>query len=973
MKNVKVAATLLLTLLIISIIRPSVLRAQGRPAQTLKGVISTVSAYNAALDPEKIFLQLDKPAYSKNDTLWFKAYVFDALTMGESAKSGVMYIEVADENGHVIARNMVSLIVGTGWGNIPLHEKEFPEGNYILRAYTSWMRNFDEHYVFTRAFTISSVQDESWLINSSFNITRPDSVTNVKASLLFLQGNNRPVVAEQLQAKITAGKGTLYRTTLTTGIDGVTDFNFNLPDKVAPNSVTITLVKKAKGGGDVTFSVPVIINRDEKSDLQFMPEGGNLIAGISNRVAFKAISEEGLGIDVSGEVYNSKQQKVASFKSTHLGMGVFDLTPEAGEKYTSRISIKGKELSYTLPAVKSTGMMLHIENSADSLLVNITPTDDLQQDTASYYLIAQARGVVCYGALFNTESGAGSFTVTKSLFPTGIARFTLLNAACQPVAERIVYIDQRDGIRVKVAASKPIYGKRDSVNLAISATDKNGKPVKGNFGLAVTDDAQVKPDSTGSDNILYNLLLMDDLKGNIEHPGWYFETGDTAVKAAALDNLLLTQGWVNYNWNEVFQPLKMAAWQPEKQFAVKGRMTNAFNKPDTGAHVLLLSTKPVLFRDTTTDKTGQFLFTNLYPVDTMSYALQARNKHNGNLFVGIDVDEFKPPVWRNPVQRSVPWYVNIDTGRLAAIHTQELYAREQSKLLGIHQLKEVEIKANKIINGSKNLLGPGDSDFALDESDIRQMSKATLEDILRKNIKGFVDNITDYRINNQPVIFIFDGMSASNFIPPGMSRMDYERQLMAISATDIKGIEVMTSAEREMRYTNQYLSFNNIGNMSNNTGGNTTGNMGGNMRGSMNSNMSGSMGGSMNSNMGGNTSHKRSGNKSGGAFDPCFIEITTYAGNGLFLKQSPGLYVYQPLIFAPRKEFYSPRYTVKKPVLFMDTRSTLFWKPNVFTDSNGRCTVGFYTGDMPGVYNISIQGADLIGGLGAARSKIRVE
>jgi hypothetical protein len=774
-----------------------------------------------------------------------------------------------------------------------------------------------------------------------------------------LQGNNRPVVAEQLQAKISAGRSTLYRTTLVTGVDGVTDLNFNLPDKVDPDSVTISLVKKSKGSGEVTFTVPVIINREEKTDLQFMPEGGHLIAGISNRVAFKAINEEGLGIDVSGEVYNSKQQQMASFKSAHLGMGVFGLSPDSGETYTARIRIKTKELSYNLPAVKDTGLLLHIENNKDSLLVNITPAEDLQQDTANYYLIAQARGVVCYGAKFNPQSDAGSFTVAKSLFPTCIARFTLLNAACQPVAERIVYIDQRDGIHLNVAASKPLYGKRDSVSLTITATDKEGKPVKGNFALAVTDNAQVKPDSTGTDNILCNLLLMDDLKGNIEHPGWYFEAGDTAVKAAALDNLLLTQGWVNYNWTAVFQPLKTPAWQPEKQFAVTGRMTNALNKPDTGAHIILFSTSPILFRDTTTDKNGEFVFTNLHPADTMSYALQARNKHDGDLFVGVNVDEFKPPVWRAPIRRFVPWYVNVDTDRLAAIHTQELYTREQSKRLGMHQLKEVEIKANKAIKGSKNLLGPGDSDFALDETDISQMSKATLGDILLKKVKGFVDNITGYRIGNQPVIFIFDGRSAYKFLPPGMSRIDYERQLTAISASEIKGIEVMTSAEREMRYASEYISFK-MDTIKNNTMSNHWGNGIRVQNGVWTKPTD-----DMDSNRNDNTTRM--------VFDSCFIEVTTYSGDGLFLKQSPGLYLYRPMIFAPRKEFYTPRYTVKKPVLFMDTRSTLFWKPNVFTDSNGRSTVRFYTGDMPGTYNISVQGTDLSGGLGAARSKIKME
>src|SRR6187402_912029 len=113
------------------------LGAQGQTVRPIQQEINTISAYNTAFTPEKVFIQTDKQNYNKEDTLWFKAYVFDAASLGVPTKSGLMYIEIADENNRVVNRNMVSLTAGLGWGNIPLVDAHFPEGTYTLRAYTN--------------------------------------------------------------------------------------------------------------------------------------------------------------------------------------------------------------------------------------------------------------------------------------------------------------------------------------------------------------------------------------------------------------------------------------------------------------------------------------------------------------------------------------------------------------------------------------------------------------------------------------------------------------------------------------------------------------------------------------------------------------------------------------------------------------------------------------------------------------------
>ncbi|MGY3213057.1 hypothetical protein [Mucilaginibacter sp. HD30] len=897
------------------------LAAQSQSIRSVQQEINAISAYNTAHTPDKIFIQTDKQNYNKEDTIWFKAYVFDAASLGASNNSGLMYIEIEDANNRVVNRNTVLLTVGVGWGSIPLVENRFPEGTYTLRAYTNWMRNFDEHYIFSRQFTIEAPLDEDWMINSRFELNDNEGINNVKTDLAFTTNEGHKMFAEELKVRITAGRRTLYRTEMTTGADGTLAFDFNLPDKVNARDINISLTKKTKKEKEVTFNVPVIINRDEKTDLQFMPEGGSLITGMLNKVAFKAINEDGKGVDIEGGVYNDAHQKVADLKSMHLGMGVFELKPDASQTYIARVNYKQKQLSFALPKAKDTGLALSVSNkiNGDSIIIVVNFTSDIQQTDGIFYLIGQSNNRVRYGALIKAGKGQRLFSVHRSAFPTGVARFTLLSQARTPLAERIIFIDHHDEIKLGVVASKTAYNNRDSVSLDIIATDKDGAPVQGSFSLLVTDDAQVKLDSTTLPSMPAKLLLADELKGEIENPGWYFTKGDSTAKAAALDVLLLTQGWVNYKWADVFTPKQRPpAYKAEPEFAVSGRVTNIFNTPIEKSNIILISLKPLIVADTITNAAGEFSFTGLIPFDTVAYNLQARNKRGKSFNVGIEVDDFVPPVFAENQQRLIPLYVNIDTSRLNALRLKQLYREEDAKITG-RQLQEAHIKAKKIIKDSKSLVDPGEADFALNTADIKGQPKMSLLDLFKKNIPGFRvrEYGTDafYSIDNKSVVLIIDGIEGSAFMGPGFGL----RQILEyMDADDAKGIEVMTSGKNQIPYTEHYLPFGSL------------------------------------------------------FWKYAFIELTTYSGTG-FTKKVPGTYIFRPPVFASRKEFYSPRYSIKKSDPGVDTRQTLFWAPNVITGANGKASVSFYTADKTGTYTVNVQGADMEGLVGAGQSKLAIK
>ncbi|MBB5397922.1 MG2 domain-containing protein [Mucilaginibacter sp. AK015] len=102
---------------------------------------------------EKVHLHTDQSFYRAGDTLWFKAYVVQAVSNMPSAISKVIHIELFGANGVLVARLKLPVLSGLAHGDIALPDS-LKEGGYRLRAYTNWMRNFGEAAFFEKDITL---------------------------------------------------------------------------------------------------------------------------------------------------------------------------------------------------------------------------------------------------------------------------------------------------------------------------------------------------------------------------------------------------------------------------------------------------------------------------------------------------------------------------------------------------------------------------------------------------------------------------------------------------------------------------------------------------------------------------------------------------------------------------------------------------------------------------------------------------
>jgi hypothetical protein len=891
--------------------------------QNVQGLVAAIDSFARRMPAEKVYLHLDKPYYSNIDTIWLKAYVLNDM-LAYSQQSAIMYTELVNDTGIVVLRQAMPVVTGVGLGQIVLNADLIPEGSYLLRAYTNWMQNAGPETFFTRQLFISNADTGSWLLKAGNKTSIKNGKLNTEMAVQLTEQDNTPVRLRDLQLRVMQGRKTWTKQKLQTDLDGRLSFNFDIPNGADAKRLNIVAEDINKGTEGRRLVMPLKVQRVANTDVQFMPEGGQLVAGLATVIGIKAIGEDGLGVDVSGSVIDSKGAEAATFKTTYKGIGSFPFTPSPGEKYTAKVSMPGGEtVNYPLPAVKAEGLVLRISNTVNGVvIINVQGTAKYVNN--NYSLVALAGNVTCYAAKITLKETGLNGRLLTSKFPTGIVRFMVLGQNNQPLAARMLFVDHHDRLKIAVTPAKQVFAPADSANLNLLVTDANNKPAQGSFSIAITNNAQVKADSTNTADIAGYMLLTGNLKGNIEEPGYYFKDSTMQTKLA-LDNLMLTQGWVGYDWDKVIsakQPLPK--FKAEKEMAITGNV-DRMGKPQQNMPVQLLATKKgLLVLDTLTDKNGRFVFNSIPLFDTLRYRLEAKDKKGKFFKVSINVDEFEPPDTKGiEIPRLTPWYVNSDSTLLNYNRQNISNRKESEKLLfpgGGISLKQVNIRAKRVIKDSKNLNGSGEADQVLGEKELLDIKKYNLVAFLIAKVKGF----HPFKMMTKGVKFIMDGIPLDFYYDPGVDP-DHDRflynNLGGIHMEDIKGIEVMYSEGLTSKYVSKYDPNLLMGSM----------------------------------------------------FSwPVYIEITSWSGNALFSRYSPGVTVFQPIALTRPLNFYQPKYTVANKNV-ADTRSTIYWAPLIVSNAEGKATVSFNTGPKTGTYTYILQGSDLTGAVGYARGTLQVK
>jgi uncharacterized protein (DUF433 family) len=345
-----------------------------------------------------------------------------------------------------------------------------------------------------------------------------------------------------------------------------------------------------------------------KLEISFFPEGGSLVENVDSRVAFKAVDENGYGQNVSGEVYSSAGEKVTEFKSTHNGMGLFSLTPAPGLKYFALIKSRiGDSLKYEIPKSFPKGVALNIsKNQAGQLsLIFKTNPETFPFVTAhDLSVTVSARNIPMKTYSFRMKSLNSFFYLPTDDLPDGIIGLTLSGTDNKPLCERLVYIQNKEEVKVKVEVEKSEYLMRDSVSLKVSLLVNSIIPQDAFLSLSATDDIFTDNSTRFPSNISSWFLLESDVRGPVEEPSYYFDPSNPE-RFKDLDLLLLTQGWRDFEWK-----YKTMTYPPENGFTISGRVRKKFGNAslkNSMVNIAIFKTRKPFIGIVPVDSSGRFM------------------------------------------------------------------------------------------------------------------------------------------------------------------------------------------------------------------------------------------------------------------------------------------------------------------------------------------------------------------------------
>jgi len=318
--------------------------------------------------------------------------------------------------------------------------------------------------------------------------------------------------------------------------------------------------------------------------LTLFPEGGDLVENIESIVAFKSVDQDGTPVTVKGDVVNNLGKKVVAFNSVHDGMGSFYLKPVPGETYKAVWKDKAGKLHETaLPAAKKQGVTLHTSLIDNKLHYTLFRSETADESFLKYTVVAQMQQRMMYAASINLSQ---KITVTAPLetdsLADGIMQITVFNGLMQPVAERLVFVNNNNySFITDLHMAEQNMNKRARSVLQI---DVGGKLLS-NVSVSVTD-ADMNPAGKNEENIFSSLLLTSDLRGSVYNPAYYFSSDADSVKQR-LDLVMMTNGWRRFTWQQMIAGnWPVTKYQPDDRLSIQGKVaglsrTMLYNRPIT--------------------------------------------------------------------------------------------------------------------------------------------------------------------------------------------------------------------------------------------------------------------------------------------------------------------------------------------------------------------------------------------------------
>ena len=588
-------------------------------------MIQTFSAQNVETDwinvyqksiTEKVYLQLNNVLYVPGETIFFKAYATESDNSPTNL-SDYIYIDFFDSGNKKVTSQTYYIQNGYALGSYTIPD-DVASGLYKIKAYTR-IQNQTSENIFEKTFFVQKVVAPRILMTLDFKKKAYGKGETCEADFELKSLESIPIKNYVFKYDVIINGKKIDSLEGRTDDLGKAVVRFKLPDDLKSNDGIVNLMVDYDNFQEsVTRSIPINLNF---VDLQFLPESGNFVLNEASSLFFIAKNEFGFPMDVAGFIEDEMGNKVANFSSIHDGMGKVVLKTNENKNYfavvTSPFASEGK---IKLPLAKKSVFVLNAEKKTDNVDLKIYAPLAIQAK-----MLIRNSAKIHQSVQLNLEQGWNFIDIKTKDFPVGIQSFSLL-IEDKIVAERLVFLNYQDGLKIELKTDKATYLPREKVKVSVITKDKNNVPIASNLSVSVLDSKLLTYIDDKQDNILSWLFLGFELKGKIHEPRFYFdENKKLEEKETAIDLLLNTHGWRKYNQENLEKlQLEVKNQEPEKSNSIEGFVLDQKQKP-VSVKVLFLTDNGKVF-ETKTNSSGYFKFNRVHFSDMAYLIVESKNK-----------------------------------------------------------------------------------------------------------------------------------------------------------------------------------------------------------------------------------------------------------------------------------------------------------------------------------------------------------
>lgn len=376
------------------------------------------------------------------------------------------------------------------------------------------------------------------------------------------------------------------------------------------------------------------------ASLKFYPEGGDLVKGLTSRVAVQAIDADGRYRKLKADILGAGQQKIGTLETDETGRGIFTITPDGTAIHVDIPDSKGKTQTYTLPQAKDQGCVMTIDMMDDDIVtMTITPSTAIKGQLLGYTIMSG--GVV---ETADTIRINNTFTkrISKYSLHAGVNQVTLFDTNGHILADRLMFIYPypTDDDSIAVSTNSRYLTPCGPVTIDIDAQPNSS------ISFSAMDAATMTGGKVG--NMKTWMLLSSEVAGYIDNPDYYFEADDAEHRKAA-DLLMMVQGWRRYDWTLMAGQRQLDKVEPvEDGLYLYGQLAHPSKRMDVSnvdlTAFLYNRSGQSMSGQAKTDSLGRYSFQ--LPEIYDDWVLQIKSKKEGeaeNYTIGID-RHFAPPM-----------------------------------------------------------------------------------------------------------------------------------------------------------------------------------------------------------------------------------------------------------------------------------------------------------------------------------------